>query len=529
VRVRAALDAWEREVKQYVALRRLRVFRQHKLRKAFRNWKAAINAAKMAAAGAALARQLYLLSPVFQRPLQALRRLCHELSGTRLHALQAGRVRRGGALGRVARALTTLHHGVRVCVRRAFSPANERACPCVPRGRGAPSCRVQVYTLPQLAAAHAQQAEECARRFAEFNEAVYAVVEAACREDLIQLRQQLEGCSAGADDAGAAPAAAAATAAAAAAAAEPALAARPASPPVAGTAGGRAVTRAGAAARLKKTAPAAAGEQAAAQQVWRVLGGALCAHEHVQVPCRGVDQRRKTVCACHLQPHCAAAPPLQEYAYTMAAAYRSKQRRLLSFIRMCDAMMCDTLQSILLDSLSEVLLALMPSGGPADSAWRPGSSSGTVAAGGSSSGAASRSLRAMASMVHGSRRQRTTAAVSGVQLAPVTAAAQQASAAAAAAGGVVTASRVPLLELDVVLGDGCRELLLTPTPEQFQVRPCGCCSGPNGLLAWCQAAVHAAAHHPARRTRWHRRRCATSWRRSPRVPQAWAACCAPSS
>ena len=46
-----------------------------------------------------------------------------------------------------------------------------------------------------------------------------------------------------------------------------------------------------------------------------------------------------------------------DFAYTVAAARRSEQRRILSFIRMADFMICETLQSVLLDSVQEILAA----------------------------------------------------------------------------------------------------------------------------------------------------------------------------
>ena len=35
---------------------------------------------------------------------------------------------------------------------------------------------------------------------------------------------------------------------------------------------------------------------------------------------------------------------MSDFAYTVAAARRSEQRRILSFVRMSDYMICDTLQ-----------------------------------------------------------------------------------------------------------------------------------------------------------------------------------------
>lgn len=46
-----------------------------------------------------------------------------------------------------------------------------------------------------------------------------------------------------------------------------------------------------------------------------------------------------------------------DFAYTVAAARRSEQRRILSFIRMADFMICETLQSVLLESVQEILAA----------------------------------------------------------------------------------------------------------------------------------------------------------------------------
>jgi dynein heavy chain len=173
---------------------------------------------------------------------------------------------------------------------------------------------------------------------------------------------------------------------------------------------------------------------------------------------------------------------LQEYAYTMAAAYRSEQRRLLSLLRMADFMMCDTLQTVLVQSVSEMLAAMEPSAytaAPAEQqaldAGRGASGSGATSAFSSSSGG--RSLQAMATMVNSSRRQRASLAVAGMQQKPVTAtrqaaAAEAAAAAAAAVDGAdqtAAGERQPLLELDVVMSSSCDELSFVPEPDQFQV------------------------------------------------------------
>lgn len=172
---------------------------------------------------------------------------------------------------------------------------------------------------------------------------------------------------------------------------------------------------------------------------------------------------------------------LQEYAYTMAAAYRSEQRRLLSFLRMADFMMCDTLQTILLQSVSEMLAALEPyfytdagAGRQVQDAGRGLSGTGASSAFTSSSGG--RSLQVMATMINSSRRQRASLAVAGMQLQPVTTAQQQAAAEAAAAapaaGGAEQAPatpRPPLLQMDVVMSSSCDALTFVPELDQFQV------------------------------------------------------------
>jgi hypothetical protein len=88
----AGLEQWEQEVKLYVALKQLRLFKQHKLWKAFKCWKSAIHSSKLSDAKSVLNKQLFLLSPVFQKLLQQFHALCHELSGMRLHSIQQGQV-----------------------------------------------------------------------------------------------------------------------------------------------------------------------------------------------------------------------------------------------------------------------------------------------------------------------------------------------------------------------------------------------------------------------------------------------------
>ncbi|KAJ9531588.1 hypothetical protein QJQ45_014947, partial [Haematococcus lacustris] len=86
----ATLNQWERELQLFGALKQLRIFRLYKLWKGFRLWKKAVNEAKFSAAKAALQKNLFMLSPVFQKPMRQLHSLCLDLSTRRLHALQPG-------------------------------------------------------------------------------------------------------------------------------------------------------------------------------------------------------------------------------------------------------------------------------------------------------------------------------------------------------------------------------------------------------------------------------------------------------
>lgn len=87
-----ALAQWEREVQLYIALKQLPLFNQHKLWKAFQSWKHSISTKKQAASKVSLNKQLFLLSPVFQSPLQRFHMLCLDLSSMRVHNLKPGQV-----------------------------------------------------------------------------------------------------------------------------------------------------------------------------------------------------------------------------------------------------------------------------------------------------------------------------------------------------------------------------------------------------------------------------------------------------
>lgn len=51
---------------------------------------------------------------------------------------------------------------------------------------------LQVYTLMQFAQAQAERIQECSGQLSSFSNAVYSIIESACRDALIQLQQQLE-------------------------------------------------------------------------------------------------------------------------------------------------------------------------------------------------------------------------------------------------------------------------------------------------------------------------------------------------
>jgi hypothetical protein len=156
---------------------------------------------------------------------------------------------------------------------------------------------------------------------------------------------------------------------------------------------------------------------------------------------------------------------LQEFAYTMAAAYRTEQRRLLNFIRMADFIMCDTLHSILIQTMQEVLdmvqPAVMPTGASSPSRSNSQYSKDLTA----STAGSNRTLDHFSSLLGSSRRQRQAAAVAGLQLVPVSAL-QITTSATGQSGG---AARVPVFELDVLLSPDLQEVVLHPEPEQLQV------------------------------------------------------------
>jgi dynein heavy chain len=58
-----------------------------------------------------------------------------------------------------------------------------------------------------------------------------------------------------------------------------------------------------------------------------------------------------------MAPAAGTAGESAQYAYTVAAARRSEQRKLLCFVKMTDYMICDTLHEVLIESVSDILKA----------------------------------------------------------------------------------------------------------------------------------------------------------------------------
>jgi dynein heavy chain len=138
----------------------------------------------------------------------------------------------------------------------------------------------------------------------------------------------------------------------------------------------------------------------------------------------------------------------QDFAYTMAAARRSEQRRLLNYIRMSDFMVADTLHTILVESVREVLAAAQPAAASTSAFLR------------NITLQKSHTLKSRAASINA----RSELAASG-PLAAITARPPGSATAA-------TPPRTPLFEIDVVLYEGlpADELVFTPLPDEFQVQ-----------------------------------------------------------
>lgn len=188
----------------------------------------------------------------------------------------------------------------------------------------------------------------------------------------------------------------------------------------------------------------------------------------------------------HLSPAtCLPAARQNDFAYTMAAAYRSEQRRLLRFVRMSDLLICDTLHTILTRSLAELLDAVcpaLPAAAPSPCiavASSSGSGSGSSAAS-TPAGSSGRGLRAMQTMLGFSRQQRQAVAAAGMAASPVSAGHRAAGGEAGAA-----ASAAPMFEVQVLLSDDLHSLVFAPALEEFQVRLSAAGAAARAVLATC--------------------------------------------
>lgn len=148
----------------------------------------------------------------------------------------------------------------------------------------------------------------------------------------------------------------------------------------------------------------------------------------------------------------------------MAAARRSEQRRLLSFVRMVDLMISDTLHTCLVASVSELLQATQPPSQPQDqgeagasfppvpvqqapSPRRPVDGSSPKAAAVAPAGG----VGAGAGALRGSQLQRMVSSRQAV-------------------GGLVPGRRVPLFVVEVVLEGEGEGLAFVPELDEFKVR-----------------------------------------------------------
>eukprot|EP00873_Tetraselmis_striata_P045243 jgi/Tetstr1/465507/TSEL_010176.t1 len=84
------LDQWERELQLFTAMKNLPVFNQYKEWKNFKVWRKAVREMKIHRAKAALAKHLYMLSPVFQERLGLEHSSAYDMCETRLHRMEKG-------------------------------------------------------------------------------------------------------------------------------------------------------------------------------------------------------------------------------------------------------------------------------------------------------------------------------------------------------------------------------------------------------------------------------------------------------
>jgi len=306
----ATLDQWERELQLYSSLKGLRVFRMYKLWKSFRLWKRAVNQAKFSKARESLKRNLFLLSPVFQKPLQRFHCLCYDLSHMRLHALQPS-----------------------------------TAC-----------------SLKDFVANQQSRQADTEGHLKDFHASALATVVSACQDDLAQLEERLKEFHKQHDE-----------------------------------------------------------------------------NEHLG---QNGDPRQAHQTAIRKEElHKEREANDTDFGYTIAAARRSEQRRLLCYVRLSDYMVCDTLHSILLASVQEMLQAVQPrevvepvegvTGGEAPAAKRP------------ADGSISGELGLTPTLSPDASRAAGTVPFEGY-------------------------GRDPIFEVELLLHEDTAELLYSPSPEDYQ-------------------------------------------------------------
>ncbi|KAG1670781.1 hypothetical protein FOA52_014009, partial [Chlamydomonas sp. UWO 241] len=254
----ATLDQWERELRQFGALKAFKIFRMYKLWKPFQIWRKAVSQAKFAHARAVLEKNLFVLSPTFRARVAQFHGLCHDLSTMRLHACEAG----------------------------------------------------QTYTLDGFVERHEVHRAACEGQLEEFHNRAYDTVLDACEADLEVLEERLAELGGLKHGDGADPE-------------------------------GHSHSRASSPGGEHSHAPSNAGTL----NVFAGTHGARASSV----------QGALSVAATE-----AAKAAASEFAYTVGAARRSEQRRILNFVRMTDYVMCDTLQTVLLESVREVLGATLP-------------------------------------------------------------------------------------------------------------------------------------------------------------------------
>ncbi|KAG2448089.1 hypothetical protein HYH02_007114 [Chlamydomonas schloesseri] len=326
----ATLDQWERELHLFTRLKQLKMFRLYKLWKAFRLWKRAVNQHKFGKARAALERNLFALSPVFQRPLRRFHGLCYELSHMRMQNLAPG----------------------------------------------------AVYTLDEFVSEQSEHKVEVEGRLAQFHQDTFNTVLQACRDDLDKLEERLAEFNKKHDE----------------------------------------------------------------NETQRAADSSKMGHINFLAKAEAEKEREQGQ---------------SDFAYTIAAARRSEQRRLLNFIRLADYMVCDTLHSVLLESLRELLAGTRPKR-PVLVYFKEMDDAAEAEA--------ARAAEEAAKAAAAAASKDAAAGGAGGAAGGATAGAEAAAAGGAAGAGAAAAAAAAsdaLFQLELLLADNQEDLLYDPHPEEF--------------------------------------------------------------